>query len=234
MRQHRVIGLIGGMSWESTALYYRLINEAMRDALGGHHNARSVLYTVDFAEVYDLGSAGRWNDVADILVAAASAVRCAGADFLLLTANTAHAVADKVAAAIDMPLLHIADATAAAIKARGFDRVGLIGTRFTLEGGFYDGRLKERHGIAVDLPGAEAREALQRIIVDELTLGETRPASKETCLGIVSDLARGGAQGVVVGCTELPLLIGQDDIDVPLFDTTRLHAEAAVRLSLTP
>jgi aspartate racemase len=234
MRQHRVIGLIGGMSWESTALYYRLINEAMHEALGGHHNARSALYTLDFAELYALASGDRWDEVADLLIAAAGAVRRAGADFLVLTANTAHAVADQVASAIDMPLLHIADTAAAAIKARGFGRVGLIGTRYTLEGGFYAARLGERHGIAVDLPGPEARETLQSIIIDELALGDIRQTSKAACLAIVERLAADGAEGVIVGCTELPLLIGQHDTEIPLFDTTRLHAEAAVRLSLTP
>jgi aspartate racemase len=232
MRQVKTIGLIGGLSWESSALYYRLLNRGAHAALGGHHNARSVLYTVDLAEVLADAEAGRWDAVADTLIAAGKALARAGADFVLITANTAHAVAAQVGDAIGLPLLHIADPTGQAIRQQGLERVGLIGTRPTMESGFYAQRLKSSFGVEVALPSPEERADLHQVIVGELTLGRIEPAAKARCLEIVHRLQAAGAQGVVMGCTELPLLIEQRDTPVPLFDTARLHVDAALRLAL--
>jgi aspartate racemase len=232
LAQRRTIGLLGGMSWESTALYYRLLNAGMNKALGGHHNARSVLVTFDFAELLAYGDAGRWDRMAADLIAGAHRLVAAGADCAVITANTAHAVADEVASAIDVPLLHIVDATAAAISARGIQRVGLIGTKFCLELGFYQRRLREGHGIDAIVPGPEARQDLHRIIVDELTRGEVRADSRARSLAIARDLAAAGAGGIVIACTELPLLMAEDDFPMPAFDTTRLHVDAMIRYAL--
>jgi aspartate racemase len=232
LAQSRTIGLLGGMSWESTALHYRLLNTSMNKALGGHHNARSVLVTFDFADLLAYGNAGQWDRMAADLIAGARRLKAAGADCAVITANTAHAVADEVESAIDVPLLHIVDAAAAAISARSIRRVGLIGTKFCLELGFYQRRLRERHGIDAIVPEPEAREALHRIIIDELTRGEVRSPSRERCLAITRDLAAAGADAIVVACTELPLLVGEDDFPLPAFDTTRLHVEAMIRYAL--
>lgn len=228
----KTIGLLGGMSWESTALYYRLLNAGVNAALGGHHNARSVLYTFDFEELLRDGLAGRWDLVGDALAEAARRLAGAGADFLLITSNTGHAVADRVAEASPLPLLHIADAAAAAVKARGLARPALIGTRFAMEMGFYTDRLRARHGLETILPGEADRVELQRIIIDELTLGDRRPQSRRRCQAIVEALAGQGADSVIVGCTELPLLLAEDDYGLPAFDTTRLHVEEAIRHAL--
>jgi aspartate racemase len=233
MRRQRTIGIIGGLSWEASALYYRLINEAARRALGGHHNARSVMVTVNFADVLAHGAAARWDKVAEVLADAARRLRRAGADFVLMAANTAHAVADEVASAIDVPLLHIADTTAAALTARGLRRVALVGTRFTtVPDGFYAQRLASRHGIAVTVPEDGDREALHATIVDELTRGVVRAESRKRCMAIIERLAGAGAEGVIVGCTELPLLLADAKASLPLFDTARIHAEAAVAMAL--
>jgi len=232
MKQHRTIGLVGGMSWESTALYYRLLNEGMQARLGGHNNARSVLVTVNFEEVLALGMAGRWDAVGARLGEAAQALARAGADVVLLTANTAHVVADHVREAVDLPLLHIGDVTGAAVRARGFRRVGLMGTRPTLEGGFYVDRLAAVHGVEARLPDEADRERLNRIILDELSLGSVRDDSRRWCLDRVARFATEDCEAVVLACTELPLLLGEADTTVPLFDTTRLHVDAAIAYAL--
>jgi aspartate racemase len=228
----RTIGIIGGMSPESTTLYYRLLNEATKAQRGGLHNARSVILSVDFAEVLALAEGSRWRDVAALLIDAARSVEAAGADVLLLAANTPHIVADDVAAALDIPFLHIADAVAEAVKAAGLRNVGLLGTRFTLEAPFYVTRLRERHGLEVFVPDADARSDLHAIITRELAAGECRDSSRERCRRIIGDLHAAGAQGIALACTELPLLLGPQDSPLPLFDSTRLHVESAVRFAL--
>jgi aspartate racemase len=231
-RQSKLIGLLGGMSWESSAHYYRLINMAAHRRLGGHHNARSVLVTLDFAELNDFAAAGRWDLVAEIVSAAARRLQAAGADFAMLTAVTVHAVADQVEASAGIPLLHIADPTGEAIRAAGIARVGLLGTRYTMEMGFFAERLSARHGIDVIVPNKEQCSALHRIIIEELTLGLVRAESRDVLLRIVGDLGARGASAIILGCTELPLLAEQSDYPMPTFDVTVLHAEAAVERAL--
>lgn len=228
----KLIGLLGGMSWESTALYYRLLNIAAHRELGGHHNARSILFTLDYDDLNAMASLGRWDQVGEAVADAALRVEKAGAEFVMITAVTGHAVADHVEASLRVPLLHIADPTADAVKAAGFSRVGLVGTRFTMEMSFFSDRLRDRHGLEVIVPPASDRVALHRIIVEELTLGIVEDSSKQALLGIATDLATQGAQAIIVGCTELPLLLDMDDYPLPAFDVTKLHAEAAIRRSL--
>jgi aspartate racemase len=227
----RTIGLLGGMSWESTAEYYRLVNEYTRERLGGLHSARCVLYSLDFAEIERLQIEGRWDEAADALSAAAKAVEAAGADLLLICTNTMHKVADRVAASVNIPLLHLADATADAVRSSGVHRVGLLGTAFTMEQDFYITRL-EHHGLQVIIPGAEARSMVHRVIYEELCVGVVREVSREAFRSVIGDLVHAGAEGVVLACTEIELLIGSQDSSVPVFPTTRLHAEAAVRHAL--
>ncbi|TDB02972.1 aspartate/glutamate racemase family protein [Halomonas marinisediminis] len=223
----RTIGLIGGMSWESTQTYYRLINQRVREQLGGLHSARLVLYSVDFAEIEALQRRGDWADTAQILGAAARSLEAAGADFLVLCTNTMHIVASQIEQAVTIPLLRIADATARELHRQGVSRVGLLGTRFTMEQTFYRERL-ETQGIQVLISDAAQRERIHAIIFEELCRGEIRADSKADYLAIVASLAGQGAQGVILGCTEIGLLIQADDTDVPLFDTTEIHAEQAV------
>jgi aspartate racemase len=225
------IGLIGGMSWESSAEYYRLVNELTRERLGGLHSAECVLYSVDFAEIERLQVQGRWDDAAARLVEAARALEAAGADFVVLCTNTMHKVADTVAAAVAVPLLHLADTTAAAVRAAGVGRVGLLGTAFTMEQDFYRERLAG-HGLDVLVPESEDRALVHRVIYDELCLGVVSPSSRAGYLEVIDRLVGRGAEGVVLGCTEIELLIGQEHVAVPVFPTTRLHAEAAVDLAL--
>ncbi len=226
--QRETIGLVGGLSWEATALYYRLLNESVGARLGGHHNARSVLATVDFEEVLEPALRDDWDSAARPIVAAATAVERAGAGCVLLTANTAHLVADRVTAAVSIPLIHIADAVGAAARKAGLGSVGVVGTKQTLGSGLYDRIMAERFQIDVLLPPEPAREDLQTMIVDELTLGHVRPGSRTRLLEIVEGLAAAGADGVVVGCTELPLLLSDGDASVPLLDSTRLHVDGAI------
>ncbi|HSH48418.1 MAG TPA: aspartate/glutamate racemase family protein [Halomonas sp.] len=223
----RTIGLIGGMSWESTQTYYRLINQGVKAQLGGLHSARLVLYSVDFAEIEALQRRGDWAATAQILGAAARSLEAAGADFLVLCTNTMHIVAPELEQAVTIPLLHIADATARELHRQGVSRVGLLGTRFTMEQAFYRERL-EAQGIQVLIPDAAQRERIHAIIFEELCRGEIRADSKADYLAIVASLAGRGAQGVILGCTEIGLLIQDGDTDVPLFDTTEIHAEQAV------
>ncbi|GAB4575594.1 MAG: aspartate/glutamate racemase family protein [Anaerolineae bacterium] len=228
----KTIGVLGGMSWESSLEYYRLLNEGVKARLGGLHSARIVMVSVDFAEVEALQMAGDWEGAAQFMIQAALQVELGGADFLIIATNTMHRVADAVRAEISIPLLHIADATADAIRAAGLDTVGLLGTRFTMEQDFYRGRLEARHGLRVLIPDAAGREQVHRIIYDELVLGEIRDDSRRAYQAVIADLVARGAQGIILGCTEIGLLIRPEDSPVPVFDTTRLHADAAVALAL--
>ncbi len=229
----KTIGLIGGMSWESTAIYYRWLNEGIREALGGLHSARIVMHSVDFADIERLQHQGDWAGTAEILVQAARSVEAAGADLVLLCTNTMHKVAPELEAALSVPLLHLADATADVLLKDGVEAVGLLGTRFTMEQAFYRERLEAR-GIQVLVPEPDERDIVHRVIYEELCLGRTEAASKKQYLNIVAALAERGAQGVILGCTEIGLLIGQADTDVPLYDTTAIHARQAIQWALEP
>jgi aspartate racemase len=228
----KTIGLIGGMSWESTVGYYRLINEAIRQRLGGLHSARLVLFSVDFQQIERLQQAGDWDAAGTLLADAARSLAAAGADFLVLCTNTMHKVAPAIEAAVPIPLLHIADATAAEIKRAGHARVGLLGTRFTMEQAFYRDRLRERHALEVVVPDAADRDSVHRIIYDELCRGVVRADSRDRYRTIMRGLVSQGAQAIILGCTEISLLVGQADAEVPLFDTTAIHARAAADAAL--
>ena len=228
----KTIGLIGGMSWESTVPYYQVINRVVGERLGSLHSAKIALYSVDFHEIEQLQHAARWAESGAILADAARAVRRAGADFLVLCTNTMHKVAPQIEAAVDIPLLHIADATAARVTAAGMRTVGLLGTRFTMEQDFYRGRLEERHGLEVLIPPAEARDVVHRVIYGELCLGQVLDGSRAAFRDVVAGLVTRGAQGVILGCTEIGLLLRPEDASVPLFDTATIHAEAAAMYAL--
>ena len=228
----KTIGLIGGMSWESSIEYYRIINETTRTKLGGLHSAKSLMYSVDFAEVEILQHQGKWAEAADMLVDAAKRLENGGADFIVLCTNTMHKVAEEIQASVQIPLLHIADATAQVVKDSGIRAIGLLGTRFTMEEEFYKGRLSQQYGLQVHIPNAQEREVIHRVIYDELVVGEIKQHSKEQYLGIIERMLAQGAEGVILGCTEIGLLIHKQDSRVPLFDTTRIHAEAAVEYAL--
>ncbi|MFF4919814.1 aspartate/glutamate racemase family protein [Kitasatospora sp. NPDC001261] len=227
----KTIGLIGGMSWESTAEYYRLLNRLTRERLGGLHSARLVLYSVDFAQIERLQTAGRWEEAGQVLADAARSLEAAGADLLLICTNTMHKVADQVAAAVSVPLLHLADTTAAAVRAAGLRRVGLLGTAFTMEQDFYRGRLAAG-GLDVQVPQADSRALVHRVIYEELCVGLVREESRAAYRRVIGELVAGGAEGIVLGCTEIELLVRPEDSPVPVFPTTRLHAEAAVDAAL--
>lgn len=227
----KTIGLIGGMSWESTQTYYRLINQKVREQLGGLHSARLVLYSVDFAEIEALQRQGDWQTAAQILGSAARSVEAAGAEFLVVCANTMHKILPDIEQMVTVPFLHIADATARALKEDGVTQVGLLGTRFTMEQAFYRERV-EAHGIQVLIPEAAQRERVHSVIFDELCRGEISVESKQDYLEIIVSLANRGVQGVILGCTEIGLLIQQPDTAVRLYDTTEIHAEQAVQLAL--
>lgn len=226
------IGMIGGMSWESSIEYYRIVNETVKEKLGGLHSAKSLMYSVDFAEIETLQSEGRWDEATQAMIEAAQHVESGGADFVIICTNTMHKMADEVEAAIGIPLLHIADATARAIKTQGLNKIGLLGTRFTMEEDFYRGRLVEKHGLDVLIPQAEDRDIVHRIIYDELVLGETKFESREQYKHIIEKLITAGVQGIILGCTEIGLLVKNEDSRVPLFDTTYIHAVSAVEYAL--
>jgi aspartate racemase len=230
----KTIGLVGGMSWESSIEYYRIINETVRAKLGGLHSAKSIMYSVDFAEIEVLQHQGRWDEATGLMIAAARNVEKGGADFVIICTNTMHMMADEVQRHIGIPLLHIADATAEAVKARGLKRVGLLGTKFSMEEDFYRGRLIERHGLDVIIPTAEEREIVHRVIYEELCVGEINQTSREQYVGIMDGLVTNGVEGIILGCTEISLLVRDEDSRVPLFDTTTIHAIAAVEFSLAP
>jgi aspartate racemase len=222
------IGILGGMSWESSAEYYRLINEGIRERLGGLHSAELLLRSVDFEPVERLQHAGAWEDLGRLLAEAARELERGGAEGILLATNTMHKVAEAIESATELPFLHIADATAERLRRDGIRRVGLLGTAFTMVEPFYRRRLEERYGLEVLVPEAPGRERVHRVIYDELCLGITREESRRAYLEIVEELARRGAEAVILGCTEIGLLIRDGDAPVPLYDTTRIHAEAAV------
>jgi aspartate racemase len=228
----KTIGLVGGMSWESTAHYYRLVNEAVKARLGGLHSASCLIASLDFATIEPLQRAGRWDDAGAILNEAALGLERAGADLLLLCANTMHKVAAQMMTGVQIPLLHVADATAERVRAAGVRRVALLGTRYTMEEDFYLRRLSERHGLEVLVPGPGDRLEVNRVIFEELVLGRLEPRSKKRFISIMEELARGGAQGIIAGCTEISMLVGERDVSVPFFDTTAIHAHAAVDLAL--
>jgi aspartate racemase len=226
------MGLIGGMSWESTALYYRIINETVRERLGGLHSAPLVLWSVDFAEIERLQAAGDWQQAGRILGQAAAALERAGAEFLVMTTNTMHLVAPAIEAAVGIPLLYIADPTGEALVRAGVTTVGLLGTAFTMEQPFYADRLRSEFGLEVLVPPADDRAVVHRVIYEELVLGDIRDDSREAYRGVMRRLVDAGAQAIILGCTEITLLVGPDDATVPLFDTTALHAAAAVERAL--
>lgn len=228
----KTIGLIGGMSWESSIEYYRIINTATRDALGGLHSAKSIMYSVDFAEIETLHAEGDWDAAARMMIDAAHKIERGGADFIVICTNTMHKLADDVQRAVKLPLLHIADATASVIKAAGIQTVALLGTRFTMEEDFYRGRLVDNHHLNVLIPDAQDRQCVHDVIYDELCAGRIEAESRQNYLDIIARLQDRGATGVILGCTEIGLLVKQSDTDLPLFDTARIHAEAAVAHAL--
>ncbi|MGB7654253.1 MAG: aspartate/glutamate racemase family protein [Novosphingobium sp.] len=229
----KTLGLIGGMSWESSAHYYRLINQGVRAARGPTASAKCLLWSFDFSEIEALQRAGDWDQLETLMIEAAQRLAGAGAEALMICTNTMHLMADAVEAAAGLPLLHIADPTGAAVRAAGFDRVALLGTAFTMEQDFYSGRLAARHGLSVLVPEADDRAIVHRIIYDELVAGVVREESRADYRGVIARLVDSGAQAVILGCTEIMLLVDQSDSAVPLFDTTALHAAAAVDLALS-
>ena len=228
----KIIGLLGGMSWESSAEYYRIINQAVRARLGGLASARCLMWSFNFAEIEALQHAGKWDEATALLIEAARRLERGGADFALICTNTMHRMADAVQAAVAIPLLHIADPTAERIKARGFRRVGLLGTAFTMEQDFYKGRLAARHGLEVLVPDAADRALVHRVIYEELVQGRVEEASRQAYRAVMARLVAAGAEAIILGCTEIMLLVGEGDASVPLFDTTAIHAEAAVERAL--
>ena len=228
----KTIGLIGGMSWESSIEYYRIINETAKEKLGGLHSAKSLMVTVDFAEIEKLQHEDRWDEAAQILVKCAQDLEHGGADCIILCTNTMHKIADQIQANTKIPFLHIADATAEKIKSSGLQKIGLLGTRFTMEQDFYKGRLTEKYGLEVLIPNKDGREFIHRVIYDELCLGMVKNDSREGYKKIMQSLVEQGAQGIILGCTEIELLVKQEDSSVPLFPTTHIHAVAAMEYAL--
>ena len=228
----KTIGLIGGMSWESTIPYYRVINQTIKQKLGGFHSAKLVLVSVDFHEIEELQRAGDWDGAAAILSQAAKSLEAAGADFIVICTNTMHKVAPTIERAVKLPIFHIADPTAEEIKRQGIQTIGLLGTRFTMEQDFYKERLRSRHGLEVVIPNREDMDIIHRIIYHELCLGKVEDASRQEYRRIMAQLVAQGAQGIILGCTEISLLVGAADASVPLFDTTGLHASKAAEFAL--
>ena len=228
----KTIGLLGGMSWESTELYYRAINEGVKNRLGGLHSAKIVMISVNFQEVKELQHKGDWQKAGEILVKASQQIETAGADFLLICTNTMHKVAPQIEQAINIPILHLADATAERIKQKGIKKIGLLGTNFTMKQDFYKGRLAEKHGLEVIVPSSEDRKIVHRVIYEELCLGKVFDFSRDKYLLIIDKMKEQGAEGIIEGCTEITMLIKQEHTKVPLFDTTAIHAEEAVNLAI--
>ena len=228
----KTIGLIGGMSWESSLEYYRILNEATKQKLGGLHSSKCILLSVDFAEIERLQHEGQWDALTQIMIRSAQSLELAGAELILIATNTMHKMADDVQANIGIPLLHIADAAAAEIQKQNLGTVGLLGTKFTMEQDFYKGRLSEKFGLKVLVPAEHDRDIVHRVIYHELCLGQTKPASNAEYIRIMNDMVERGAQGIVLGCTEIPLLVQQSDVRVPIFDTTTIHARHAVEAAL--
>jgi aspartate racemase len=228
----KAIGLLGGITCESSLVYYKRINEMTRERLGGHHSAKSVMVSVDFAEIQPLTERGAWDEVLAILSQAARNIERGGADLLVLCANTAHKLAEEIGREVGIPIVHIVDATAREIRKAGSSKVGLLGTRFTMEEDFFKGRLRDEHGIEALTPAREDRERIHRVIIDELALGIIKPGSREAVRRVMDGLVAEGVQAVILGCTELPLLVTQEQVGIPLFDTTTIHARAAVDQAL--
>ena len=229
----KTIGMLGGMSWESTASYYKAINEGIKAELGGLSSAKICLYSVNFEEIEKLQHQGRWNETALILTQAAKAVEAGGADFLIICTNTMHKVASEIEAEISIPILHIADATAKKLVSDGVKKVGLLGTRFTMEQDFYKSRLTDKFEIEVIVPNADSQTIVHDIIYDELCRGIITATSREQYLNIISELYKSGAEAVILGCTEIALLVQQQHTNIPLYDTTEIHALEAVQLALS-
>ncbi len=230
----KTIGLIGGMSWESSLEYYRILNETIKAKLGGLHSAKCIMYSVDFAEVETLQRQDRWEEAAQLMIVAGQSLERAGADFVILCTNTMHKLADDIQYNIGIPLLHIADATAEKIKSAGLKKIGLLGTRFTMEHDFYKGRLIDKYGLEVIVPDSQDRAIIHRVIYDELCLGVVKQESREQYIQIMEELVQAGAEGIILGCTEIELLVHDGDSQVPLFPTTTLHAIAAAEYALNP
>ncbi|RVT49215.1 aspartate/glutamate racemase family protein [Rheinheimera sediminis] len=230
----KTIGLLGGMSWESTIPYYRQINQCIKHQMGGLHSAKIILYSVDFAEIEQLQRSGDWHKAGELLAYAALKLQTAGADCLVLCTNTMHKVAAVIETAVTIPLLHIADATAEAIQQAGFHKVALLGTRFTMEQDFYKKRLTELYGLEVLVPDEEGRKLVHQVIYQELCLGIVKPESRQQYQQIMADLVTQGAEAIILGCTEIALLVSSEDCAVPLFDTTALHAQKAADYALSP
>jgi len=228
----KTIGLLGGMSWESTVGYYQAINKGIKESLGGLHSAKIAMYSVDFAQIEKLQHSGDWEGTAEILIDAAKNVQAAGADVLLICTNTMHKVAPQIEQAIDIPLLHIADATAEILLEKGIKNVGLLGTAFTMEQDFYKGRLSNNYGLTVHVPTEADRKIVHNVIYKELCLGKVNPSSKVEYLRIIEDLANQGAEAVILGCTEIGILINQSDTNITLLDTTYIHAKKAVEYAI--
>lgn len=228
----KTIGLIGGMSWQSSIEYYRIINEAINNELGKHHSAKSIMYSVDLDYVLELQHKEEWQTLAEMMVDAAKRLEDAGCDFVLICANTMHITADEVQKNIKIPLLHIADTTGQEIKSKGMKKIGLMGTPFTMEREFYKGRLKERYGIEVIVPDLDDRKYIYDVICEELDFGVLKESSRKRYIEIMEQLVQRGAEGIILGCTEIPLLVKQEHTNIPVFDTTMIHALSAVRLAI--
>ncbi|MBA2939439.1 aspartate/glutamate racemase family protein [Paenibacillus sp. CGMCC 1.16610] len=229
----KTIGLIGGMSWESSLLYYQIINQGVKEKLGGHHSAKSLMYSVDFHEIKTLQHEGKWDEATNIMMESAQKLEAGGADFIVICTNTMHKMAKEVEESVSIPLLHIADATAREIVKCGIKTVALLGTAFTMEQAFYKGRLTEKFGLNVIVPGEADRKIVHDIIYEELCLGIMNENSKQSYLAIIDLLVQDGAEAVILGCTEITLLISQSDCKVPVFDTTKIHAEYAVDFAIS-
>lgn len=228
----KTIGMIGGMSWESSAEYYRIINETVKERLGGHHSCKCLMFSFDFDEIEKLQDKGEWGKLTEIMIKAAVSIEKGGAEMLIICTNTMHLMSSDMEKVIKIPILHIVDVVAKRIKAEGMKKVGLLGTRFTMEMNFYIDRLKEKHGIDVVVPNKKSRDIVHNIIIKELVLGKTKNESREEYKNIIYELAAEGAEGVILACTEIPLLIKQKDVNIPVFDTTQIHAEAAVETAI--
>jgi aspartate racemase len=228
----KTIGLIGGLSWESSKEYYRIINETVNERLGGLHSAKCILYSLDFAESREIQQTKGWDGLTKVLIDAAQRLEAAGADIVLICTNTMHKSVPEIQREIHVPVLHIADATAEKVLGKGLKKVGLLGTKMTMEEDFYKGRIGERFGIDVLVPDKDERDFIERVIFDELCVGKMNASSKKRLKEIVGKLVDNGAEGIILGCTEIPLLIKQEDVNVPVFDTTEIHAKAAVEFAL--
>ncbi len=228
----KIIGLLGGMSWESSLVYYKIVNEKVKEKLGGHHSCECVMYSVDFDAIKKLQFEGNWDELTHIMIDAAKKIEKGGAEMLTICTNTMHKMVPDIEKNISIPIVHIADATAEVIKAKGIKKVALLGTRFTMEQDFYKGRLTQNHGIEVLIPEGNDLEQVHNIIYNELVLGEIKQSSKEIYKLVIQKLVERGAEGVILGCTEIPLLIQQEDCTVPVFDTTQIHAEKTVEFAL--